>query len=68
MDKEILEILKSIQESQKRIENKIDGITEQTVNLTEFRTTVIDKLEYLKEVEEVTKANCYEIAKLKIVK
>ena len=89
MDKEILEILKSIQESQtaivKRLDNleggqkeiknelsginkKLDGITDQTADLTEFRTTVISKLDELKEVEEVTKVNCYDIAKLKAVK
>ncbi|MGL5567787.1 MAG: hypothetical protein ACRDB9_00950 [Cetobacterium sp.] len=82
MEKEILEILKSIQESQnaivkrldnleegqKRIESKIDGITDQTADLTEFRTAVVTKLDELKEVEEVTKVNCYDIAKLKAVK
>lgn len=89
MEKEILEILKSIKESQtsivKRLDNleegqkeikseftsinkKLDGITDQTADLTEFRTKVISKLDELKEVEEVTKANCYEIAKLKIIK
>ena len=82
MEKEILELLKEMQsdikkmdtrlsnleEGQKRIENKIDGITDQTADLTEFRTTVLNKLDELKEVEEVTKVNCYEIAKLKVIK
>lgn len=75
MEKEILEILKDMQkdikglkEGQERLEKKIDGINEQTADLTEFRTTVIKKLKELKEVEEVTKANCYEIAKLKVIK
>ena len=73
MEKEILEILKSIQldikglkESQERLENKIDGVVEQTADLLEFRTSVEEKLNELKEVEEVTKANCYDIAKLKL--
>ena len=74
MEKEILEILKSIQldikglkdevkdlkEGQKIIEKKLDGVVEQT--------TVKTKLDELKEVEEVTKVNCYDIAKLKAVK
>ena len=67
MEKEILEILKSIQldikglkdevkdlkEGQKIIEKKLDGVVEQTAELLEFRTT---------------KVNCYDIAKLKAVK
>ena len=80
MEKEILEILKSIQldikglkdevkylkEGQKIIEKKLDGVVEQTADLLEFRTSVEEKLNELKEVEEVTKANCYDIAKLKL--
>ena len=82
MEKEILEILKSIQldikglkdgvkdlkEGQKIIEKKLDGVVEQTAELLEFRTTVKTKLDELKEVKEVTKVNCYDIAKLKAVK
>lgn len=82
MEKEILEILKSMQEQmnrletkvndlekvQIRIENKLDGVVEQTADLTEFRTEINNKLEDLKEVKEVTKENCYEIAKIKAVK
>lgn len=75
MDKEILEILKSLQDDTKEIKSalneidrKLDGVVEQTADLTEFRTSVISRLDELKEVEEVTKANCYEIAKLKIIK
>ncbi|MGL5351779.1 MAG: plasmid stabilization protein [Clostridium sp.] len=82
MEKEILELLKkmdtrlsNLEEGQKEIKlelsginKKLDGITEQTADLTEFRTTVISKLDELKEVEEVTKVNCYDIAKLKSVK
>ena len=80
MEKEILEILKSIQldikglkdevkdlkEGQKIIEKKLDGVVEQTAELLEFRTTVKTKLDELKEVEEVTKVNCYDIAKFLI--
>ena len=75
MEKEILEILKAMQqdikglkEGQKIIEKKLDGVVEQTAELLEFRTTVKTKLDELKEVEEVTKVNCYDIAKLKAVK
>ena len=53
---------------QKIIEKKLDGVVEQTAELLEFRTTVKTKLDELKEVEEVTKVNCYDIAKLKAVK
>ena len=73
MEKEILEILKAMQqdikglkESQERLEKKLDGVVEQTADLLEFRTSVEEKLNELKEVEEVTKANCYDIAKLKL--
>lgn len=75
MDKEILEILKEIQkdikglkDGQERLEKKLDGVVEQTADLTEFKTSVLSKLEDLKEVEEVTKVNCYDIAKLKAIK
>ncbi|MBU3103953.1 plasmid stabilization protein [Clostridium gasigenes] len=82
MEKEILEILKEMQvsiksldEGQKEIKldlkeinKKLEGVVEQTADLTEFRTTVLSKLEDLKVVEEVTKVNCYDIAKLKAVK
>ena len=82
MEKEKVEILNSIQldikglkdevkdlkEGQKIIEKKLDGVVEQTAELLEFRTTVKTKLDELKEVEEVTKVNCYDIAKLKAVK
>lgn len=75
MEKEILEILKSLQKDNqeikselKEINRKLDGVVEQTADLTEFKTTVLEKLEDLKAVEEVTKVNCYEIAKLKVAK
>ena len=79
MEKEILDIFKLIQEGQKeivtridnleegqkRIEKKLDGVVEQTVDLTEFKTSVLNRLENLKDVEKVTKENCYEIARIK---
>ncbi|MGL4876295.1 MAG: hypothetical protein ACRC30_16795 [Clostridium sp.] len=82
MEKEILEILKRLEQGQIKtnerldnIENKIDKLDktlevvyDQTVNLSEFKTSVLDKLQELNVVEEVTKANCYDIAKLKAVK
>lgn len=75
MDQQILELLKKMDSRLERIENKVDGIekkldgvVDQTADLTEFRTTVLSKLEELKEVEEVTKVNCYEIAKIKAIK
>ena len=79
MEKEILKSIqldikglkdevKDLKEGQKIIEKKLDGVVEQTAELLEFRTTVKTKLDELKEVEEVTKVNCYDIAKLKAVK
>ncbi|MCR1951269.1 plasmid stabilization protein [Clostridium sp. DSM 100503] len=75
MEREILELLKGIdnrlsnlEEGQKRLEKKVDSIVEETANLIEFRTSVIAKFEELKEVEEVTRVNCFDIARLKAVK
>lgn len=48
----------------KRIERKLDGVVEQTADLTEFRTEVKEQLQEIKEVKEVTKNNCYEISRL----
>ena len=49
------------------MKKKLDNVVEQTANLTEFKTEVNTKLDALKEVKEVTKENCYEIAKIKSV-
>ena len=86
MEKEILEILKSIQldikglkESQERLENKIDGVVEQTADLLEFRTKITDTVQQIKidveaikkdvtYVEVITASNWADIAKLKAVK
>lgn len=79
MDKEILELLQSMNERLirieteqtktnerlDRIEKKIDSVYDQTADLTEFRTDTTSKLDKL---INVTKDNCYEIANLKIVK
>lgn len=63
MEKEILEILKSIQldvkglkESQERLETKINGVVEQTADLLEFRSEITDKVRQIKDdVEEIKK-------------
>lgn len=75
MNNEIIELLKGIdsrisnlEEGQKRLEKKIDSIVEETADLVEFRTSVMAKFEELKEFEEVTKINCFDIARLKAAK
>ena len=59
--------ISTLKQVQERIEKKLDNVVEQTANLTEFKTEVNTKLDSLKEVKEVTKENCYEIAKIKSV-
>ena len=86
MEKEILEILKAMQqdikglkESQERLENKIDGVVEQTADLLEFRTKITDTVQQIKidveaikkdvtNVEVITASNWADIAKLKALK
>lgn len=86
MEKEILEILKSIQldikgikESQENLENKINGVFEQTADLLEFRIQITDTVQQIKSdveairkdvtnVEVITASNWADIAKLKAVK
>ena len=86
MEKEILEILKAMQqdikglkESQERLENKIDGVVEQSADLLEFRTKITDTVQQIKidveaikkdvtNVEVITASNWADIAKLKAVK
>ena len=81
MEKEILEILKAMQqdikglkESQERLENKIDGVVEQTADLLEFRTKITDTVQQIKidveaikkdvtNVEVITASNWADIAK-----
>ena len=63
MEKEILEILKAMQqdikglkESQERLENKIDGVVEKTADLLEFRTKITDTVQQIKiDVEAIKK-------------
>ena len=82
----LLEILKAMQqdikglkESQERLENKIDGVVEQTADLLEFRTQITDTVQQIKidveaikkdvtNVEVITASNWADIAKLKAVK
>lgn len=76
MDKEILQALSELLDNKLKpiatkldvIENKLNSVHDQTAMLTEFRTEVNIKLEELKELKEVTKENCYDIAKLKSIK
>lgn len=86
MEKEILEILKSIQldikgikESQENLENKINGVVEQTADLLEFRSEIRNTVQQIKSdveairkdvtnVEVITASNWADIAKLKAVK
>ena len=63
MEKEILEILKSIQldikglkdevkdlkVGQKIIEKKLDGVVEQTADLVEFRNEILNKVDGIRE-------------------
>lgn len=76
MDKEILDILKAIQtdisgmkddiselkEGQPRLEQKVDGIAEQTAELLEFKTAATATLDKL---IAVTKQNCFDITYIK---
>lgn len=86
MEKEILEILKSIQldikgikENQENLENKINGVVEQTADLLEFRSEIRNTVQQIKSdveairkdvtnVEVITASNWADIAKLKAVK
>ena len=68
-----------LKDSQVRIENKLDGVVDQTADLTEFRTNTRKSLDNitnevqeiknnLNKVEVVTGKNCLEIEYLKAVK
>lgn len=50
------------------LEKKVDAIQEEVADLKEWRTTVDERLDHLVGIEEVTMANCYEIARLKVIK
>ena len=71
--------IKGLKESQERLENKIDGVVEQTADLLEFRTKITDTVQQIKidveaikkdvtNVEVITASNWADIAKLKAVK
>lgn len=86
MDEKILEILKrlenkiddntkdikNINTKVESIEKKLDGVVEQTADLTEFRSETKDGIEAIKKdvskLTNVTKTNCFEIADLKAVR
>lgn len=72
MEKEILEILKRLEAKVDGIEKKLDGVVEQTADLLEFRSEIINKVDGIREdlstVELVTANNYKDIAKLKAVK
>lgn len=86
MEKEILELLKnmdtrlsSIEKGQREIKEeisfinkKLDGVVEQTADLVEFRSEILNKVDGIREdlstVELVTANNYKDIAKLKAVK
>ena len=71
MEKEILEILKRLETKVDGIEKKLDGVVEQTADLLEFRSEIINKVDGIREdlstVELVTANNYKDIAKLKAV-
>lgn len=86
MEKEILELLKNmdtrlsaIEKGQNEIKDeinlinkKLDGVVEQTADLVEFRSEILNKIDAIREdlstVELVTANNYKDIAKLKAVK
>ena len=86
MEKEILELLKNmdtrlsdiekgqndIKDEINLINKKLDGVVEQTADLVEFRSEILNKVDGIREdlstVELVTANNYKYIAKLKAVK
>lgn len=86
MEKEILELLKNmdtrlsdiekgqndIKDEINLINKKLDGVVEQTADLVEFRSEILNKVDGIREdlstVELVTANNYKDIAKLKAVK
>ncbi len=49
MEKEILEILKRVEVKVDRIEKNLDGVVEQTANLVEFRSEILNKVDGIRE-------------------
>ena len=72
MEKEILEILKRLELKVDVIEKKLDAVVEQTADLIEFRSEILNKVDGIREdlstVELITANNYKDIAKLKAVK
>ncbi|WP_415288068.1 plasmid stabilization protein [Clostridium perfringens] len=86
MEKEVLKLLKSIdtklstiereqnelKDNMKLINQKLDGVVEQTADLVEFRCNILNKIDGIKDdlstVELVTANNYKDIAKLKAIK
>lgn len=72
MEKEILEILKRLESKVDGIEKKLDSVVEQTADLVEFRSEILNKVDGIREdlstVELITANNYKDIAKLKAVK
>lgn len=68
----IVKRLDELEEGQKIIEKKLDGVVEQTAGLVEFRSEILNKVDGIREdlstVELVTANNYKDIAKLKAVK
>lgn len=69
MDKEILEILKSIQENQINIANKIENIENKLESIAEFKneitTEVDDLVSRLERVDLITKRNWKDLSEIK---
>lgn len=69
MDKEILEILKSIQENQINMANKIENIENKLESIAEFKneitTEVDDLVSRLKRVDLIAKRNWKDLAEIK---
>lgn len=74
MEDKILEILHRLEtkiddnsKDIKEMKSKIDAVYNQTADLTEFRTQVSIKLDELRDLKNVTKVNCDDIAELKVI-
>ena len=70
--KEIRDEVKELKLGQEIIEKKLDWVVEQTADLVEFRSEILNKVDGIREdlstVELVTANNYKDIAKLKAVK
>lgn len=69
MDKEILEILKSIQENQINMANKIENIENKLESIAEFKNTITTEVDdlasRLERVDLITKRNWKDLAEIK---